>query len=597
MKTRLRATRKKGAKRRGAQLAAKRTLAGILSVLMLASGGVLSFSTVASAAPATLFADGFESGDLANWDQPVSANWEVNLGSINGIFGADVEGDTDGDDWLMKSISTAGYEELTVAYSFKADDLDGAESGHADDVTVEYTADGVTWNTLYMIVDGEDDHIPDTEVGIYLKSHALPSDAADNANFAFRFNANLVGGPDEVWIDDVTLSGEVIGDDATTTEPVEEETLYEHCDDDIDNDQDGDTDLFDLGCVAFRQTVTIFTEVSGGAALASEFLLEVLFGTTTLSSNIPGSTSGVEVTSPREGSWRVVQTTVADYSATFSGDCDTDGFVEMIFNTNKNCTITNVFGTTTQATTTPTDTDQDDIADDSDNCPFVANPDQADTDQDGEGDVCDETPLPPQSVGESAEAFSGSQSGSVPPACADGSDNDNDGFADLNDSGCTDSLDNDENGSAGEVLGAATLPQGEVLGAATTSATSTGSTGSLQAGSAATTVGCTEYLRVPLKQGSNNIEDVKRLQLFLNEVLDAELPVTGYFGAQTTLWVKKYQVKYHKDILQPWIDAGYTGREVREGSGVVYKTTLRHINMMKCPELNLPMPDLKPDLE
>src|SRR3990167_367021 len=108
MKTRLRATRKKGAKRRGAQLAAKRTLAGILSVLMLASGGVLSFSTVASAAPATLFADGFESGDLANWDQPVSANWEVNLGSINGIFGADVEGDTDGDDWLMKSISTAG---------------------------------------------------------------------------------------------------------------------------------------------------------------------------------------------------------------------------------------------------------------------------------------------------------------------------------------------------------------------------------------------------------------------------------------------------------------------------------------------------------
>jgi len=586
MKTRLRATRKKGAKRRGAQLAAKRTLAGILSVLMLASGGVLSFSTVASAAPATLFADGFESGDLANWDQPVSANWEVNLGSINGIFGADVEGDTDGDDWLMKSISTAGYEELTVAYSFKADDLDGAESGHADDVTVEYTADGVTWNTLYMIVDGEDDHIPDTEVGIYLKSHTLPSDAADNANFAFRFNANLVGGPDEVWIDDVTLSGEVIGDDATTTEPVEEETLYEHCDDDIDNDQDGDTDLFDLGCVAFRQTVTIFTEVSGGAALASEFLLEVLFGTTTLSSNIPGSTSGVEVTSPREGSWRVVQTTVADYSATFSGDCDTDGFVEMIFNTNKNCTITNVFGTTTQATTTPTDTDQDDIADDSDNCPFVANPDQADTDQDGEGDVCDETPLPPQSVGESAEAFSGSQSGSVPPACADGSDNDNDGFADLNDSGCTDSLDNDESGdgppptpltSPGDDNNGTTT--GEVLGATTEAL-------SLPAS-------CVPYLRDDMKFGKkNDAEQVMLLQTFLNEEVGAGLPVTGFFGKLTHGSVKKFQVKYHKEILQPWLDAGYSGIELREGSGRVYKTTKRHINMLKCPELNLPMPEL-----
>ncbi|MCW5206357.1 thrombospondin type 3 repeat-containing protein, partial [Desulfobulbus sp. F5] len=44
---------------------------------------------------------------------------------------------------------------------------------------------------------------------------------------------------------------------------------------------------------------------------------------------------------------------------------------------------------------TVTDTDGDGIADATDNCPLVANPDQADTDGDGKGDACDAaTPAP-----------------------------------------------------------------------------------------------------------------------------------------------------------------------------------------------------------
>ena len=39
-----------------------------------------------------------------------------------------------------------------------------------------------------------------------------------------------------------------------------------------------------------------------------------------------------------------------------------------------------------------TDTDQDGVGDNSDNCPTVANPDQLDTDGDGLGDVCDSDP-------------------------------------------------------------------------------------------------------------------------------------------------------------------------------------------------------------
>lgn len=50
------------------------------------------------------------------------------------------------------------------------------------------------------------------------------------------------------------------------------------------------------------------------------------------------------------------------------------------------------------------DTDNDGIVDSSDNCPYVANPDQADCDKDGSGDVCEVTvSLSTGNMGEIAE--------------------------------------------------------------------------------------------------------------------------------------------------------------------------------------------------
>jgi large repetitive protein len=46
-----------------------------------------------------------------------------------------------------------------------------------------------------------------------------------------------------------------------------------------------------------------------------------------------------------------------------------------------------------EQTTTPPDADKDGIVDNVDNCPATYNPDQADTDADGKGDVCDPCPL------------------------------------------------------------------------------------------------------------------------------------------------------------------------------------------------------------
>lgn len=127
-------------------------------------------------------------------------------------------------------------------------------------------------------------------------------------------------------------------------------------------------------------------------------------------------------------------------------------------------------------------------------------------------------------------------------------------------------------------------PQGEVLGAATTTE---------ELGASCTD----EHLRDYLKMGKkNDPEQVKLLQLFLNETLDAKLPVTGFFGNLTKNWVKKFQKQYHREIIQPWLDAGYKGSDINEGTGYVYKTTKRYINLLKCTALNTPLPDLTPDL-
>jgi len=180
----------------------------------------------------------------------------------------------------------------------------------------------------------------------------------------------------------------------------------------------------------------------------------------------------------------------------------------------------------------------------------------------------------------------GSGGGSPAPACADGSDNDNDGKADYPaDLGCTSSLDSDESGdgttptsaSAGNGIGTTT---GEVLGASTTEPVLPPS--------------CGAYIDDYMKFGKkNNVEQVKKLQSFLNETMGENIPVTGYFGGLTRDLVKKFQKKYHAEILKPWVDAGWKGKDLENGTGYVFKTTKRWVNLMKCQSLDLPIPDLK----
>ncbi|MFA5348892.1 MAG: peptidoglycan-binding protein, partial [Candidatus Paceibacterota bacterium] len=132
--------------------------------------------------------------------------------------------------------------------------------------------------------------------------------------------------------------------------------------------------------------------------------------------------------------------------------------------------------------------------------------------------------------------------------------------------------------STGQVLGEATSsePQGEILGETTQRE-------------------CYLYLFEYIKYGRiNNPEEVKKLQIFLNEEMGSNLVVTGTYDKATREVVNQFQLKYKNEVLKPWVDAGLHS-SIDIPTGYVYKTTKRWINLIKCPTLNIPMPGFEED--
>jgi large repetitive protein len=94
----------------------------------------------------------------------------------------------------------------------------------------------------------------------------------------------------------------------------------------------------------------------------------------------------------------------------------------------------------------------------------------------------------------------------------------------------------------------------------------------------------------PIDKALNSPVEVDKLQTFLNMNLGTTLPITGYYGPETIAAVDQFQVKYHIEVLRPWLPYGlpteYTPTDY------VYKTTQRWINLIMCSSLNLPIPQL-----
>ncbi len=135
--------------------------------------------------------------------------------------------------------------------------------------------------------------------------------------------------------------------------------------------------------------------------------------------------------------------------------------------------------------------------------------------------------------------------------------------------------------SIGTVSGFMTQPNtlGEVLGASTEAVD-------------AALAQCGEYLGSYIKMGQKNkAGDVIRLQAFLNKYLGTKLVPRGVYDKATFDAVRAFQVQTADEVLEPW--KGTPGGINENGTGYVYKTTKRMINMIMCPELNIEMPELE----
>lgn len=103
---------------------------------------------------------------------------------------------------------------------------------------------------------------------------------------------------------------------------------------------------------------------------------------------------------------------------------------------------------------------------------------------------------------------------------------------------------------------------------------------------------CPTFLNEFIRFGDdNNPQEVRKLQSFLNVVMDADLPVDGIYDLQTMEAVNAFQVRYKEEILRPWVEEGIHDDEEMP-TGYVFLTTRRWINMMMCPEDYLAMPNL-----
>ncbi len=112
------------------------------------------------------------------------------------------------------------------------------------------------------------------------------------------------------------------------------ETTLALCTDGKDNDNDDLVDLQDPDCAQFVPKLTVTKVVvndNNGTKQVSDFPL-FIDGTTTTSGVVSTSTVGAHVVS---------ETSDSGYSASFSGDCDSNGNVTLAAGDNKQCTITN----------------------------------------------------------------------------------------------------------------------------------------------------------------------------------------------------------------------------------------------------------------
>ena len=488
--------------------------------------------------PHTIFSDDFESGDFSKWDVS-NGNWVVNTRPV-ATHKAEVINNTDpGNDLLRKEVSTVGYQNLVINYEYRI--ATGKEFENTDHVYVEWadaSVSPISWNVLA-------DYTNTAQNSWTSVSFNLPTTADNLTNFRLRFRADLNGGDDSFRLDNVSITGNcppVAGDDTITT------------------NEDVAVDIT-LGATD--------SNISPTDTLTYSIVSEPNNGTISLSGNIATYTPN----SNYNGS------DLFTFKAN-DGQADSNiGTISLTINPIADKPVAND-QTITIYKNTPTWFDITGSDGDGDPLTYII------VDQPTIGDISDTVPHIKYTSGLDAlgpDSFTFKVN--------DGATDSGIATVSINvvevpvGGGCGGQC---QSGSSGEVLGASIeiiptpvptnenesvptptpAPTPEVLGETTT---------------------CGEVINEYLWfGGNNNIDEVKKLQQFLNGQINANLPITGYYGTLTFEAVKIFQEKYADKILQPWIDKGLLVE--KKGTGNIFKTTKWWINMISCPSLNLAQP-------
>lgn len=479
-----------------------------------------------------IFSDDFESGDFSKWDRFDA--WIINHRSTS-TYKTEIVNDTDpGNDILRKEISTAGYQNIVIKYEYRIPTAKALET--TDHVYVEWRDGSNNWHELANYTDVSQNSWTSTLFN-------LPTEANNLTNFRLRFRADLNDSDDSFRLDNVSITGNhapVALDDNIS--PINEDSTANitlHA-----NENDCGDSL----------TYSIVTEPSNG-----------------------------------------IVTLVGDI-ATYTPNTNYNGLDSFTFKASDGIADSNI------ATISLTINSVEDIpvANDQEITIYKNTPTWFDiTGSDGDGDPLTYIIVSQPTVGHISNTAPHIKYTSGLDALGadsftfkvnDGANDSSIATVSINvvevpvGGGCGGQC---QSGSSGEVLGASIetipTPSPTIEPESTPTPTPAGEPEVL----GETTCGeiITEHLWFG---GNNNSDQVKLLQQFLNEQINAELPITGYFGTLTKAAVIAFQEKHSDKILQPWIDLGLLPE--KKGTGNVFKTTKWWINMTACPSLNLTQP-------
>ena len=150
--------------------------------------------TVNAPGPTTLFSDGFESGNLTTGGWTSSGSVDVKEpAAYEGLYGVQIGGTAS----ITKSVSTVGFSDIHVKYARITKGLDSGES-----LTVEWSADGTTWNNVIEST---------TDTDWAQRDVALGAAAGENPAFSVRFSTNANKTNEYAAVDSVEIIGTTAG--------------------------------------------------------------------------------------------------------------------------------------------------------------------------------------------------------------------------------------------------------------------------------------------------------------------------------------------------------------------------------------------------